>query len=71
MSIDMESGLPSIRIVQTLIKEEREVELKVVTDDLIVGKILWQDPSCLCLVDHYNQQTIITRHSIVFMKPKT
>lgn len=66
----MDTGLPSVRIVQNLIKDEREVELKVVTDDLIVGKILWQDPQCVCLVDHYNQQTIITRQSIVFMKPK-
>ncbi len=66
----MDTGLPSIRIVQTLIKEGSEVELKVATDDLIVGKILWQDPQYLCVVDHYNQQTIITRQAIVFMKPK-
>jgi host factor-I protein len=71
MSIELDTGLPSIRLIQTLIKEAGEVELKVVTDDLLVGKILWQDPYCLCLVDHYNQQTIISRQAIVFMKPKT
>lgn len=70
MSTELDTGLPSIRLIQSLIKDSSEVELKMVTDDLLVGKILWQDPHCVCLVDHYNQQTVIYRHAIVFLKPK-
>ncbi len=67
---ELETNLPSVRNIQNLIQEKNEVELKLVTDDLIVGKVQWQDPYCICLIDHYEQPTIIWRQSIVFMKPK-
>ncbi|MFM6896494.1 MAG: Hfq-related RNA-binding protein, partial [Microcystis panniformis] len=40
-------GLPSIKQVQSYIQEKREVEIKLSTDDLLVGRILWQDVNCL------------------------
>lgn len=67
---EFDTSLPGIRQVQNYIKDKQEVELKLITDDLIVGKILWQDADSLCLVDHYNQQTIIWRQALVFLKPK-
>jgi host factor-I protein len=70
MSTDLETGLPSVRQIQTLIRERREVELKLVTDDLLVGKVSWQDTQCLCLVDQYDQPTIVWRQAIVYLKPK-
>ncbi|MEB3359755.1 MAG: RNA-binding protein hfq [Synechococcales bacterium] len=70
MSAELETGLPSVRQVQTLIREEREVELKLMTDDLLVGKIRWQDTICLCLIDQYDQPTIVWRQAIVYLKPK-
>lgn len=70
MATELETGLPSIRQVQTLIREGNEVELKLVTNDLLTGKIRWQDPDCVCLVDHYDQPTIVWRQAIVYLKPK-
>ncbi len=70
MSVDIETGLPSIRQLQNLIKDGQEVEMKVVTGDLINGKIRWQDQHCICVMDHYDQPTIVWRHGIVFVKPK-
>jgi host factor-I protein len=67
---DFESGLPSNRQIQALIKENRDAELKLMTDDLLVGKIRWQDQYCICLVDHYDQPTVVWRHAIVYLKPK-
>lgn len=67
---EFDTSLPSIRLLQALIKDKQEVEVKLVTDDLLVGKIFWQDLECICLVDHYDQKTIIWRQAIVFMKPK-
>ncbi len=67
---EYDTSLPGIRQVQNYIKDKQEVELKLVTDDLIVGKILWQDADSLCLVDHYNQQTLVWRQALVFLKPK-
>jgi host factor-I protein len=67
---EFDTALPGVRQIQNYIKEKQEVELKLVTDDLVVGKITWQDDDCLCLMDHYNQQTIIWRQALVYLKPK-
>ncbi len=70
MAIDLDTSLPSVRQMQTLIREGQEVEAKLITDDLLVGKIRWQDSNCLCLVDQYDQPTIIWRQAMVYIKPK-
>lgn len=67
---ELETGSPSIRQVQSLIRDGAEVELKLITNDLLTGKIRWQDSDCLCLFDHYDQPTIVWRQAIVYMKPK-
>ncbi|GAB4551150.1 MAG: hypothetical protein Tsb0014_45490 [Pleurocapsa sp.] len=67
---EFDANLPSIKQIQNYIKDQQEVEMKLITDDLIVGKILWQDPNCVCLVDHYNQPTLIWRQALVYLKPK-
>ncbi|MBD2020138.1 RNA-binding protein hfq [Leptolyngbya sp. FACHB-36] len=70
MAMELETGLPSTRLIQTLIREEKEVELKLTTGDLVAGKIRWQDANCVSLVDHYDQQTIVWRQAIVYLKPR-
>jgi host factor-I protein len=70
MTIEFNTALPSVRQVQTLIKDSTEVEIKLSTNDLLVGKLRWQDEHCVCLVDHYDQPTIIWKQAIVFLKPK-
>jgi host factor-I protein len=67
---DFNTGLPSIRQIQTYIKDRQEVEIKLITDDLIIGKIMWQDNHCLCLLDHYEQSTLIWMQAIVYLKAK-
>lgn len=70
MASEFDTALPSIRQVQTLIKEAKIVELKLVTGDLLAGKIGWQDQNCLCLLDDNNQPTTVWRHAIAYLKPK-
>jgi host factor-I protein len=67
---ELDTGLPSIRQVQNLIKDKTEVEVKVITNDLLVGQVRWQDENCLCLLDHYEQPTIVWRQAIVYIKPR-
>ncbi|NBD16475.1 MAG: RNA-binding protein hfq [Cyanobacteria bacterium] len=68
---EFDTGLPSTRMVQNLIKEEKDVEIKLLSEDLIVGKVLWQDQYCLCLVDHYDQSTLVWRQAVAYLKPKS
>ncbi len=67
---EFDTGLPSVRIIQSYINDKKEVELKLVTDDLIVGRIVWQDINCFCLVDQYEQPTLVWRQSLVYLKQK-
>lgn len=64
------TGLPSVRLLQNYVKDKQEVEVKLSTDDLLVGRLLWQDSDCLCLVDQYDRPTIVWRQSLVYLKPK-
>lgn len=70
MSTELETGLPSTRQIQALIRDGQEVELKLTTNDLITGKIRWQDNQCICVMDHYDQPTVVWRTAIAYMKPK-
>ncbi len=71
MTSEFDTALPSIRQVQTLIKNAIIVELKLVTGDLLTGKLGWQDQNCICLLDEDNQPTTIWRHAIAYLKPKS
>lgn len=70
MKSEFDTALPSIRQVQTLIKEATIVELKLVTGDVLIGKIRWQDQYCLCLLEQDNQPITIWRQAIAYLKPK-
>lgn len=67
---ELETGLPSVRQIQNFIKDKKDVELKLITQELLVGKISWQDTDCLCLIDQYDQPTIVWRQAIAYLKPK-
>ncbi len=70
MTTELETGLPSVRQLQALTRDGTEVEVKLMTNDLLTGKLRWQDAHCICLIDHYDQPTIVWRQAIVFIKPK-
>jgi host factor-I protein len=70
MTTELETGLPSTRLVQTFVKEGQRVELKLLTNDVLVGKLRWQDQNCICVQDESNQQTLVWRHAIAYVKPK-
>jgi host factor-I protein len=70
MANEFDTNLPSIRQVQTYIHDKTEVELKLTTDDLLVGKVYWQDAQCVCLLDQYDQPILVWRQAMVYLKPK-
>lgn len=70
MPSEFDTALPSIRQVQSLIKEAIIVELKLVTGDSLIGTIRWQDQYCICLFDEKNQPITVWRQAIAYLKPK-
>ncbi len=63
---EFDTSLPSIRQLQELIKQKTVIELKLVTGDLLTGKVCWQDQNCVCLVDDRNQQITIWKQAIAY-----
>ena len=68
---EFNTGLPSIRQVQNLIKDKKQVELKVMTGDMLTGKLLWQDHNCLCLLTANGQSTLVWYQSLVYIRAKS
>jgi host factor-I protein len=71
MSIEFDTALPSIRLVQTLIKEGTAIELKLITGELLEGRLGWQDAHCLCLFDESERQVAVWRQAIAYLKPRS
>jgi host factor-I protein len=67
---ELDVNLPSIRQTQGLIKDKIGVEIKLLTNDVFTGRIIWQDPECLFIIDANEQKVLIYRHAIVFIKPQ-
>ncbi len=65
------TNLPSIRIVQNFIKDKKLVEIKLVTGDVITGEARWQDDDCIAVADNNNEQTILWRNAIAYLKAKS
>ncbi|MUH01643.1 RNA-binding protein hfq [Scytonema sp. UIC 10036] len=69
MITEFDTSLPSIRQVQNLIKEGASVQIKLVTGDLVTGKMIWQDVQCLCCVDENKQHITVWKQAIAYIKP--
>jgi host factor-I protein len=68
MITEFDTSLPSIRQVQNLIKEGASVQIKLLTGDLLTGKMIWQDVQCLCYLDDQNQQITVWKQAIAYIK---
>jgi len=68
MKSEFDTALPSIVQVQTLIKQANIVELKLLTGELLIGKIGWQDQTA-SVFNENNQPITVWRHAIAYLKP--
>ena len=68
MLTEFDTSLPSIKQIQKLIQEKSSVELKLVTGDVILGTLLWQDLQCFCITSEDNQKTTVWKQAIAYLK---
>jgi host factor-I protein len=66
---ELDVSLPSTRQIQSSIKDKIEVEIKITTNDVFTGRIVWQDPDCLFLADAQDAKILLYRQAIVYIKP--
>lgn len=67
MSLALETGLPSTRLLQTYLRDKRIVEAKLVTGDTVVGSLAWQDPHCIC-IEADGEPVVIWRSALAYIK---
>lgn len=63
-----DTGLPSIRQVQTLIRDQQTVEVKLTTGDAVAGALVWQDVNSICIKGEGGENTILMRGAIAYVK---
>ena len=64
---DFDTGLPTIRQVQILIRDQTPIEIKLMTGDAFGGTVLWQDSYAICLGCE-GQTLILMRSAIAYIK---
>lgn len=67
-SKEFDTGLPSIRQVQTLIRDQQVVEVKLTTGDTLAGALSWQDANAICVKGAAGENTILMRGAIAYVK---
>jgi host factor-I protein len=67
MSVELETGLPSIRLLQNYLRDKRTVEVQLVTGDTVRGILSWQDPNCLCITVE-GEPMLVWRSALVSLK---
>jgi host factor-I protein len=65
---EFDTTLPSIRQIQNWIKQKATIEFKLVTGDLITGRVFWQDINCVSIIDANNEQITVWKIAIAYMK---
>lgn len=69
MPTELDTGLPSVRFIQELVRHGTSIELQLTTNEKLTGKIRWQDPQVICLVDASETNILIWRQTIAYLKP--
>ncbi|MBD0334871.1 MAG: RNA-binding protein hfq [Cyanobacteria bacterium Co-bin13] len=70
MTTELDTGLPSTRQVQNLVRTKQNVEVKLMTGDLISGQLRWQDPQCIAVATADGAVVQIWFHAIAYLKPQ-
>ncbi|WP_204102303.1 MULTISPECIES: RNA-binding protein hfq [Spirulina sp. CCY15215] len=66
---EFDTGLPSIRQIQGFVRDKQNVEFKLITGDVLIGKVFWQDADCICIETESGQVTF-WRKAMVYYKLK-
>ncbi|NJL02266.1 MAG: RNA-binding protein hfq [Spirulinaceae cyanobacterium SM2_1_0] len=66
---EFDPGLPSIRQAQKYIQDQQALEVKLLTGDVLTGRLAWQDSLCFCLLDAEETLVVVPRQAIAYYKP--
>ena len=65
-----DTGFPSIRQIQSFVKNKTPVEIALITNKTFEGVVQWQDDNCISLVTSSQEKILVWIHAIAFIKYK-
>jgi host factor-I protein len=65
---EFDLSLPSIKQLQSWIKQTTITEFKLLTGETITGKVFWQDHNCVSVLVGDGEQITIWKQAIAYMK---
>ncbi|MBF2096848.1 MAG: RNA-binding protein hfq [Gloeomargaritaceae cyanobacterium C42_A2020_066] len=65
---ELNTDLPSVRFIQSLIRDKTRIEAKLVTGDTLHGRITWQDIHALRLITDVEEVFVIQFHALAYLK---
>lgn len=68
---EFNTGLPGIRRIQRAIQNKDTVEVKLNTGDTFTGTVRWQDPEWICLAQADEQEILVGRTAVAYLKATT
>ncbi|WP_008312504.1 Hfq-related RNA-binding protein [Leptolyngbya sp. PCC 6406] len=67
MSLELDTGLPSTKLMQGFLRDKQTLEIKLTTGDTFNGTLRWQDPDCVC-IEAEGQSVVLWRTAIAYVK---
>lgn len=68
--VELNTSIPSTRRLQKAIQDKQQLEIKLLTSEALTGKLRWQDPDCICVVEEDGQEILIWRQAIAMIRPR-
>ncbi|MCS6815664.1 MAG: RNA-binding protein hfq [Cyanobacteria bacterium] len=70
MSVELDTALPSVRIIGGYIREKKDIEFQLTTNEKLTGQIRWQDPLYIGVADAAGKIVLVSRHAIAYLHEK-
>lgn len=65
-----DTGFPSIRQIQSFIKNKTPLEIGLTTNKTVEGIVQWQDQNCLCVFTASKEKVLLWTQAIAYIKYK-
>jgi host factor-I protein len=69
MPEQLDTSFPSIRLVQTYVRDKAQIQLKLNDSTTVSGHLAWQDPLFYCMIDAAGKQILISREAVAVILP--
>ncbi len=63
-----DTGFPSIRQIQSFIKNKTPIEIGLTTNKTLEGVVQWQDQNCLSLVTNNKEKILVWIQAIAYIR---